>query len=456
VRLANRQHVYEARSIDASIDSGERVVAFMQSTYGHEEALVMLENVKRRVTGSQPSARGSQPSTAADAGTIVVDDEPAEDIPPLPYGFWRRFCEEDLKVQYTKRKKMQYSRALDFYVLRSSEGAHTRIAMRGMRARGSCRSSGGSLNSTKAAGLGFALLQFFVDNVQRLMTRADTTMLMTKAREFRADLCQRGWPEAELPKLVGNAGAKWFGRWRKMYGIVYKVSGMKLKVAWTKIKRRIRVLLGNIFRLRAFWELCHPGIPPRFLSLDEKPSWFNNAGRTGTFAKTGGSQPSVREDFAKTRERYTILTSVPSWGHTDPDVPPKVAVLFKAQPNGLVINQLRASFRNKPWMKVQVQAHGSYRSEDTVEALDWMLPDASESNESIIVLLDWFKGHLTEEVAEKIRSKGHVLLFHGGGSTPFTQINDTHLHALLSRILIQIENAWALKDEQQARPRPRL
>jgi hypothetical protein len=227
-------------------------------------------------------------------------------------------------------------------------------------------------------------------------------------------------------------------------------------VAWTKIKRRIRVLLGNIFRLRAFWELCHPGIPPRFLSLDEKPSWFNNAGRTGTFAKTGGSQPSVREDFAKTRERYTILTSVPSWGHTDPDVPPKVAVLFKAQPNGLVINQLRASFRNKPWMKVQVQAHGSYRSEDTVEALDWMLPDASESNESIIVLLDWFKGHLTEEVAEKIRSKGHVLLFHGGGSTPFTQINDTHLHALLSRILIQIENAWALKDEQQARPRPRL
>ena len=51
-------------------------------------------------------------------------------------------------------------------------------------------------------------------------------------------------------------------------------------------------------------------------------------------------------------------------------------------------------------MKVQVQEHGSYRSEDMVKALDWMLPDASDSNESIIVLLDWYSGHLTEEVAE--------------------------------------------------------
>ena len=452
-RTANRQHVYEPRSIDASIDSGERVVAFMRETYGPEEALVMLENVRRRVTNSQRSTGGCEPSTAADAGTVVVDDEPAEDTLRLPYGFWRRFFEEDLKMQYTHRKKMQYLRALELYVLRSSEGARARIGMRGMRDRGSFRSSGGSQNSTKAAGLGFALLQFFVDNVQRLMTRADSHLLMTKARELRADLSQRGWLDADLPKLVGNAGAQWFRRWRKIYGIVHKVTGMKLKVPWAKVKRRIRVLLGNIFRLRAFWELCHPGIPPRFISLDQKPSWFNNAGNTGTFAKKGGSQPSVRENFAKTRERYTILTSVPSWGHTDPDVPPKLAVLFKATPNGRVINQLRGSIVNKPWMKVQVQEHGSYRSEDMVEALDWILPDASDSNESIIVLLDWYSGHLTDEVAEKVRSKGHVLLFHGGGCTPFTQINDTHLHAVLARVILQTENAVALKDDQQACPR---
>ena len=94
---------------------------------------------------------------------------------------------------------------------------------------------------------------------------------------------------------------------------------------------------------------------------------------------------------------------------------------------------------------MQVQKAGSYRSEDMVEALDWMLPVASSPEESIIVLLDWFSGHLTEEVEELIRSKGHVLLFHGGGITPFTQINDTHLHAVLAQSLIEFENKAAEK-----------
>ena len=66
-------------------------------------------------------------------------------------------------------------------------------------------------------------------------------------------------------------------------------------------------------------------------------------------------------------------------------------------------------------------------SSGMVEALDWVLPMAHSTEESSIVMLDWFSGHLTDEVAELIRSKGHVLLFHGGGTTPFTQINDTHL-----------------------------
>ena len=122
-------------------------------------------------------------------------------------------------------------RALQFYVLRRQDGASTSAAMRGMRDRQSCRSKGGALNSRKAAGLGFALLQFFVDHVQRLMSRADSCLLMKKARELRADLEHRGWREADLPKLVGNAGHQWFKRWREMYGIVKKVTGMKLKVS---------------------------------------------------------------------------------------------------------------------------------------------------------------------------------------------------------------------------------
>ena len=77
----------------------------------------------------------------------------------------------------------------------------------------------------------------------------------------------------------------------------------------------------------------------RWLTVDQKPSWFNNAGPTGTFAKKGGSQPSVTETFAHTRQRYTILTSVPyGWRMTDhPDGVPKAAMLFKEKPNGPIL-----------------------------------------------------------------------------------------------------------------------
>ena len=153
--------------------------------------------------------------------------------------------------------------------------------------------------------------------------------------------------------------------------------------------------------------------------MDQKPSWFNNSGHTGTFARKGKRAPTVRENFAHTRQRYTILTGVPSWGHGDPDFPPKMALLFKAKPGGLTIRRLRKCKYVKPWTKVQVQEFGSYRSEDVVEALDWMLLDVADeehSHESIIVILDWFSGHLTPEVAELVRRKGHVLMFHGGGA----------------------------------------
>ena len=78
-------------------------------------------------------------------------------------------------------------------------------------------------------------------------------------------------------------------------------------------------------------------------------------------------------------------------------------------------------------------------SADVVEALEWMLPQANAPNESCIVVLDWFSGHLTKEAAAIIKQKGHVRLFHGGGTTPSTQISDTRLHAILAGRLVRLE-----------------
>ena len=76
-----------------------------------------------------------------------------------------------------------------------------------------------------------------------------------------------------------------------------------------------------------------------------------------------------------------------------------------------------------PWLKLQTQCKGSYRTEDVLDFLDWVLPEAMSPQESIVVMLDWCAAHISEEVAELVRSKGHVLLLHGGGVTGIEQIN---------------------------------
>ena len=58
----------------------------------------------------------------------------------------------------------------------------------------------------------------------------------------------------------------------------------------------------------------------------------------------------------------------------------------------------------------------------------------------MVVLLDSFAAHLTDGVAEAIEKRGHIVLYHGGGCTPFTQVNDVILHAPLQRHLQRIEN----------------
>ena len=80
---------------------------------------------------------------------------------------------------------------------------------------------------------------------------------------------------------------------------------------------------------------------------------------------------------------------MPSW-QDNSGLPPKVAVLFKGSPNGRIVRGIRENFELPSWMKVQVQEKGSYRSEDVVQFLEWALPDANSSEESIIVILDWF------------------------------------------------------------------
>ena len=75
------------------------------------------------------------------------------------------------------------------------------------------------------------------------------------------------------------------------------------------------------------------------------------------------------------------------------------------------------------WMLVQTQEKGSYRTSDVVGFLDWALPAAACPQDSIVVMLDWYSAHLSPEVEALVASKGHILLFHGGGVTGMEQVN---------------------------------
>jgi hypothetical protein len=169
--------------------------------------------------------------------------------------------------------------------------------------------------------LGFELFQFFIDEVVSAGIRCDAHLLMTRALQLRSELEQHGVTQLSRVCKV------WLHRWRSRYNVSIRRATTSYKVKRAIVVKRIGVTLGNIWRLRRLFYLCH-GEAPRFLSLDQKPSWFNNAGFRPTHHTKGARQVVVREDHGGTRQRYTILTSVPSWDFVGR--PPPVAVLFKA------------------------------------------------------------------------------------------------------------------------------
>ena len=65
------------------------------------------------------------------------------------------------------------------------------------------------------------------------------------------------------------------------------------------------------------------------------------------------------------------------------------------------------------------------------------------------MILGWCSGHLTPEVADCVRRKGRVLLFHGGGCAPFTQVNDAHLHAAAQRLMVEFENEFSFEERKR-------
>lgn len=183
----------------------------------------------------------------------------------------------------------------------------------------------GTIRHRKMACLWFELLQWYVDEIECLRSRADSALLLAQARLIRDRLLAQGHDRRHVPIVNSD----FLRRWRKEYNISIRATTVRFKISMDAAVARIRIMMSNIFRLRHLWKLCFGDRPMRWVSFDQKPSWFNNAGLRPQYARTGAARVSAREDHHGTRQRYTIMTTVQSWT-TDGGLPPKCAVLFKA------------------------------------------------------------------------------------------------------------------------------
>ena len=112
-----RQHKYTGRTIDADIDEGLRIQAFARIRYGAEATADLVQQAAGVACGHA-----------------------------MPYGFYRKYIEEELNVKYTHAKRQALRRSFQEFAERTVLGAATRVAFRGIRKRGSYRGSGGKNN----------------------------------------------------------------------------------------------------------------------------------------------------------------------------------------------------------------------------------------------------------------------------------------------------------------------
>ena len=149
--------------------------------------------------------------------------------------------------------------------------------------------------------------------------------------------------------------------------------------------------------VRRLWHLAIGEGAPRFASFDQKPAWFNSVAKRGTYALKGAKIVACKEKHSDSRQRYSIMTQVQSHRQAGavalaPE-PPRIAVLFKGK-----TPRILAELDVPPWVLLQHAENGSYRTENVTEFLEFALPRADRPLDSIIVMLDWYAPHCSNQV----------------------------------------------------------
>ena len=64
-------------------------------------------------------------------------------------------------------------------------------------------------------------------------------------------------------------------------------------------------------------------------------------------------------------------------------------------------------------------------------------------------MMDSYAAHLTQKVNDTAWSRGYIALYHYGCTTALAQVNDTHLHAPISKIYQDLETECFLRRQDE-------
>ena len=330
--------------------------------------------------------------------------------------------------------------------------------------------------------LGEELWSWYVDRLHRRPGRIGTQQLVDQAVVIATDLqddwsirVAQGQAEGTSFPMLPVLSPDWAGRWRKAYGVTFRTVNIRYKLSQSKRLHRLRIFWSNVLRMRLLHECLYGRDGIDFVSADQKPLYFNSSLASKSLAPRGANKVNVKESVADSRERFTLMTSCPSWQVTEP---PGLAICFRHA--GLEAKGVTRSVLPRRGGLVQWAPKGSHRLAQVLQYLKWAIVDghgipqkpvstvvpcddpearararaaAGSLSEvrHLVVVLDWFAPHLDERVDEELEAHDAACLRIAGGLTGDVQVCDTHRHGPLTSKYRTLEGRDA---QTQMRLRP--
>ena len=162
---------------------------------------------------------------------------------------WRHIAEAHFHLRYTavvagrlhRCLKEWHNHGAGAYTL-SGSGGVSPGGVACVNARARCRRISARPRGRNMACLWFELLQWYVDEVEALRSRADSALSLKQAQLIRDRLQEQGHQAACLPKVDKDC----LRRWRLEYGLSVRATTFRMKVSMAKAMDRVKVMLSNI------------------------------------------------------------------------------------------------------------------------------------------------------------------------------------------------------------------